>query len=345
MVRGEPMTRGVVTARSRSAKRRVVILVAPGVDLLDCAGPSEVFFVANRLRMQTNAPPAYTVEFVSGDRSLVITSACGVALKTSHRLADDRGPLDTLIVPAAEAWISSRLSQASLSRLRAAAGRARRIASVCGGAFALAAAGLLDGRRATSHWGACAELARRFPGIQVDPEPIFVRDGNVYTSAGSTAGLDLALALVQEDLGQSVAAAVARQLVMFLRRSGGQTQFSELLEAQATGRETLRDLLAWIAEHLADDLSIEHLAARSRMSNRNFTRAFRKEVRQTPARYVERIRVEAARRALEETEDSAEEVAAACGFGSADSMRRSFVRVLNVTPSDYRRRFRVAPRL
>jgi transcriptional regulator GlxA family with amidase domain len=228
---------------------------------------------------------------------------------------------------------------AFVAAVGAQAGRARRVASVCTGAFLLAEAGLLDGRRATTHWYACDELARRYPAITVDPEPIYVRDGDVATSAGVTAGMDLALALVEEDLGRDTALTVARWLVLFLRRAGNQAQFSSQLAAQVADRDALCELRAWIADHPGEDLSVETLAARVALSPRHFARAFREEVGVTPGRYVERVRLEAARRRLEESGDPIGAVAAACGFGTPETMRRAFLRALGVGPAEYRRRF------
>jgi transcriptional regulator GlxA family with amidase domain len=220
----------------------------------------------------------------------------------------------------------------------------RRLAAVCTGTFLLAEAGLLDGRRATTHWRACEQLARRYPTITVERDPIFVRDGNVHTSAGVTAGMDLALALVEADHGRALALRVARELVMFLQRPGGQSQFSTQLAVQTADREPLRELQARIADHLADDLSVPALAAQVAMSERNFARMFTREVGLTPARFVERARVEGARRRLEESADSTDMVAAQSGFASAEVMRRSFVRLLGVPPSAYRGRFRSVAR-
>jgi transcriptional regulator GlxA family with amidase domain len=217
--------------------------------------------------------------------------------------------------------------------------RVRRFGSVCTGAFILAEAGLLDGRRATTHWGSCALLAQRYPRVSVDPNPIFVRDGNVYTSAGVTAGMDLALALVEEDHGHEVALGVARELVLFLRRPGGQSQFSAQLAVQSADRAPLRDLQAWIADNLGGDLSVPALAAHAAMSPRNFARVFTQEVGVTPARFVEQARVEAACRRLEESANGVDAIAAECGFGSTESMRRAFLRRLRVPPSAYRHRF------
>ncbi|MGA8363568.1 MAG: helix-turn-helix domain-containing protein, partial [Solirubrobacteraceae bacterium] len=207
------------------------------------------------------------------------------------------------------------------------------------GAFVLAAAGLLDGRRATTHWASAAELAQRYPTVEVDPEPIYLRDGPVWTSAGVTAGMDLALALVEEDLDRDAALTIARHLVLFLRRPGNQSQFSATLAAQQPAREPLREAQRYALEHVAADLSVEALALHAHMSPRNFARAFAAEVGITPGRYVERVRLEAARHALEDTAQPIATVAAACGFGTPETMRRTFLRALGVAPAEYRRRY------
>ena len=225
------------------------------------------------------------------------------------------------------------------SWLRLTARRSRRVGSVCTGAFLLARAGLLDGRRATTHWAACQALQRGYPSVEVEPDPIFVRDGNVYTSAGVTAGIDLTLALVEEDLGPCAALDVARELVLFIRRPGGQAQFSAGLAGQSAERPSLRSLQAWIADHLQADLSVAALAERSFMSVRNFARAFAGEVGVTPAAYVEALRLERARTLLETTDAQLEEIAGLCGFGTVETLRRTFGRRLSVNPSDYRSRF------
>src|SRR5207302_9769105 len=216
---------------------------------------------------------------------------------------------------------------------------ARRTAAVCTGAFLLARAGLLEGRRATTHWSAAAELARRYPEVRVDAEPIFLRDGDVWTSAGVTAGMDLALALVEEDLDRDAALAIARHLVLFLRRPGNQSQFSATLAAQQPDREPLREVQRMVVENISQPHTVEAMAARANMSPRHFARAFRAETGITPARYVERVRLEAARRRLEDGADPVATIAAACGFGTPETMRRSFLRALGVAPAEYRRRF------
>lgn len=231
---------------------------------------------------------------------------------------------------------------ALIAWLREHGPRAERLVSVCTGAALLADAGLLDGRRATTHWAYCESLARRHPKVTVEPDPIYVRDGNVATSAGVTAGIDLSLALVEEDLGREAALTVARHLVVFLRRPGNQAQFSAQLSAQTARREPLREVQHWITEHPGEDLSVEALAARARLSPRHFARAFQAETGTTPGRYVERVRVEHARRLLEDTADGVEEISRACGYGTPEAMRRAFLKSLGTAPAEYRRRFHPA---
>jgi len=250
--------------------------------------------------------------------------------------------IDTLLVAGGRGTAAALRDRPLIAWLRSMAPRVRRVGSVCSGSFLLAEAGLLDGRRATTHWGWCDTLAKQYPAVTVAPDPIFVRDGNVYTSAGVTAGMDLALALVEEDHGRALALEVARQLVMFLRRPGGQSQFSAQLAVQSADREPLRELQAWITEHPDADLSVPTLARRVAMSPRNFARVFTREVGMTPARFVESVRVEAARRRLEESAHGVDSVATACGFGTAESMRRAFLRIVRVPPAAYRHRFRVS---
>jgi transcriptional regulator GlxA family with amidase domain len=322
--------------------RRVVMLAFPDVQILDVVGPLEVFARATRWlaeRPGAAGPPAYAIEIV-GERRGALRSSSGIRLEVDRPIRDVGGSPDTLIVAGGIGTRAALGRDPVIAWLRRMAPRVRRLASVCTGAFLLAEAGLLDGLRVTTHWRACRLLAERHPKLTVDPEPIFIRQGRITTSAGVTAGMDLALAFVEEDLGHEVALAVARELVLFLRRPGGQSQFSAQLAAQAAEREPIRDLLAWIADHPGEDLSVESLAAEAGMSPRNFARVFAREVGTTPARYVERARVEAARRRLEESRRSLEEIAAACGFASADVFRRAFARTLHVTPAAYRTRFR-----
>jgi transcriptional regulator GlxA family with amidase domain len=315
------------------APRRVVIVAFPDVQPLDVVGPAEVFHTAARLE-----PGAYSVTIAAPEPGPVPASA--VSLAPDAALGELRGPIDTLVVAGGTGVRALEGDERFLDGLRSAAGRSRRVAGVCTGAFLLAAAGLLEGRRATTHWASCAVLAERYPGTDVDPDPIFVRDGHVYTSAGVTAGMDLALALVEEDLGRELALTTARWLVLFVKRPGGQAQFSAQLTAQLADRRPLRELQAWIADHVDGDLSVPALAARAHMSERNFARAFVREVGMTPAAYVEAARVESARMALEAGDAPVEAVAGRAGFGTVETMRRAFHRRLGVGPADYRRRFR-----
>lgn len=310
----------------------------PDVQMLDVVGPLEVFACASRFLPPTAR--GYAVE-VLAERAGQIRTSSGLTLGAARSWLQVRGGLDTLLVAGGAGTVAAMGNRSLLDWLRRTTPRVRRFGSVCSGTFILAEAGLLDGRRATTHWNNCADLARRYPAIQVEPDPIFVRDGSIYTSAGVTAGMDLALALVEEDHGRDLALQVARQLVLFLRRPGGQSQFSAQLAVQAAEREPLRDLQTWIAEHPDADLSVPALARRVAMSPRNFARVFHREVGMTPARFTERIRVEAARRRLEETSDGVEGVAAGCGFGTAESMRRAFLRTVRVSPTAYRHRFRM----
>jgi transcriptional regulator GlxA family with amidase domain len=324
----------------KGGPQQVWILGFPGSQILDIVGPHEVFGLANQLRKA--AQPHYAISVVAPTRGPLSTSG-GLSIVAHQNLADATGAVDTLIVGGAADLRTSLRDPRLVGWIRRTARRARRIASVCTGAFLLAEAGLLDGRRATTHWMACDALQRRFPKVRVERDPIFVRDGNVVTSAGVTAGIDLALALVEEDLGRELALLVARWLVIFLRRPGGQSQFSVQLSAQLAERDGLRDVQAWIAEHPDTDLSVPALARLAHMSPRNFSRAFRRETGITPATYVEAQRVEAARRLLETTARNTAEVAVACGFARVETMHRAFHRVVHVAPGAYRRHFRSRP--
>jgi transcriptional regulator GlxA family with amidase domain len=251
-----------------------------------------------------------------------------------------RGKIDTLLVAGGTSIEQDEINIEAVRWLRKVAGRIRRIGSVCTGAMLLARAGLLDGRRATTHWNWCHVLIKRAPRANVDPDPIFIRDENVYTSAGVTAGMDLALALVEEDHGSQLALQVARNLVLYLRRPGGQSQFSAALSLQLTDRKPLRELEAWMLDNLNQPLTVPLLAQRVAMSPRNFARVFTRELKTTPAKFVERLRVETARRRLEESQISMETIASECGFGNVNSMRNAFQRTLRIPPGQYRRHFR-----
>ena len=263
----------------------------------------------------------------------------GIVVVPDSAMDEVVGSIDTLLVAGGAGTRRAASDPRVIRWVRDAAARSRRVTSVCSGAFVLAEAGLLDGRRATTHWEWCDTLAQRYPAIDVERDAIFVRDGNTYTSAGVTAGMDLALALVEEDLGAQRAREVAQQLVVFLRRPGGQSQFSAQLAAPAAERRPIREVQDWIAANPAADLSVARLAERAAMSPRNFARAFRAEVGMTPAAYVESVRVEQARIALEASDAQVETIADHCGFGTVETMRRAFHRRLGVGPAAYRSRF------
>jgi transcriptional regulator GlxA family with amidase domain len=322
---------------------RVAMLAFPEAQILDVTGPLEVFGRTTRWLQEHRLRGGYELVLLAPRRGPFATSS-GLRLVADQAYGELRGPVDTLLVSGG-VGVRHLIGDRRLSAwLRARARGVRRLGSVCTGSFLLAQAGLLDGRRATTHWAYCAELQRLHPAIRVDPDPIFVRDGALFTSAGVTAGMDLALALVEEDFGREAALNVARQLVLFLRRPGGQSQFSAQLAGQLAAREPLQEAQAFVLDHPAADLRVPALAARAGMSVRNFSRTFAREVGATPTRFVERARVEVARRLLEETGDGVEGIAARCGFGTAESMRRGFQRALGVAPSAYRERFRPARR-
>jgi transcriptional regulator GlxA family with amidase domain len=346
-------TKTASTAPARP-QRRVLILAPAPAQLLDLAGPAEVFAQAGRILALSKGgtgqigsfAPLYSVEIavppVPG-RADAPTTTSGVALAAGRSLAElraDRRALDTLILGGGEG-ARSRADEPELrATVRALASRARRVASVCTGAFVLAATGLLDGKPTATHWRWCDRLAASYPRVRVEPEPIFTRDGNLWTSAGVTAGIDLALALVEEDHGHALALAIARELVMFLRRPGGQGQFSAALAAQTAPSTNLSDLVAFIADNLHLPLTVDALAARAGLSPRQFARIFARELGVSPGRMVDRMRVEAARRRLEEGPEGLTAVAAACGFGTEETMRRAFLRHLGTPPGAYRDRFR-----
>ncbi|MER8092740.1 GlxA family transcriptional regulator [Streptomyces goshikiensis] len=322
--------------------RRVVIAVFPDVDLLDVTGPAEVFALANR---ETGGTAGYRVQLAGRAGGAVATSA-GVRLVADLSFAEVGGVLDTLLVPGAvdmhPGGPVARIDRDVVEWVKRAAPQARRVASVCAGAHLLAAAGLLDGRTATTHWSTAAQLAADHPAVTVDPDPIFVRSGKVWTGAGISACMDLALALVAEDLGEEVALAVARQLVMYLKRQGGQSQFSVPLSRPPASRRGIDELRMFIADHLDGDLSAASLAGRMCLSERHFARVFRQETGTSPASYVEAARVEAARRLLESTDQALDEVAAGCGFGSVETLHRALRKQIGTSPAAYRRRFRTA---
>jgi len=320
------------TLRRAAPTRRIVVVVVPPVDELDLVGPLQVFNSVNRLAGRT----IYSIEVVTTGERLRIDGEGGVlTFMARQHFAKVAGACDSVLIVCGLASRSVR--DAALSTwLAQMAERVRRVGGVCVGAFLLAQAGLLNGRRATAHWKFGRELAAMFPTVRVEHEPLWVKDGNIYTSAGASAGIDLALAWVEEDCGAGLAHEAARELVLFLRRPGGQPQVSVSLSSQASEMTSIRELQIWIAEHLGAGLSVEDLAERMAMSVRNFERVFTREVGTTPSQYVLQMRVEAARRQLERTNGGLKQIASLTGFGSVDVMRRAFVRLLGITPRRYR---------
>jgi transcriptional regulator GlxA family with amidase domain len=322
--------------------RRIVFVSGPNVEILDLVGPLQVFARASDMykRASPGSPPIYSVEVVSISTGRSLVANCGVRVTADRTFREVRGKIDTLLVAGGDAIEQNEINPEAVRWLKRISPRIRRVGSVCTGAMLLARAGLLDGRRATTHWNWCQTLIKRAPRARVERDPIFVRDENVYTSAGVTAGMDLALALVEEDHGSQLALQVARNLVLYLRRPGGQSQFSAALSLQLTDRKPLLELEAWVLDNLQKPLTVPLLAQRVAMSPRNFARVFTKEMKTTPAKFVERLRVEAARRRLEESHNSMEMIADECGFGNVNSMRNVFQRTLRIAPGQYRRHFR-----
>lgn len=320
------------------ATRRVVVIAMPCTEVVDVAGILDIFYAVSERTDRPGASDAgYAVEVVSPVETVCAWPGLRLVADRSYRSV--RGSIDTLIVTGIDEPDDAKRDPELVRWLARMAPRTRRVVGLCTGSFVLAEAGLLDGRSATTHWAFCDELARRFPGVKVQPDPIYVRDGGVYTSAGATAGLDLVLALVEEDLGRRVALRVAQWMVVFLKRPGGQSQFSVQLSTQMADRQPLREMQSWVLDHPRADLSVEALARRVNMSPRNFFRVFVREVGMTPGRFVERVRVEAARRLLEDTSRGVPDVAIASGFGSQEAMRVAFRRALGVSPKGYRSRF------
>jgi transcriptional regulator GlxA family with amidase domain len=326
---------------ARFTQAKDVLAVAfDDFQMLDVTGPLEVFSQASRILEAESGS-----EGASGYRVSVVAPAAGPLrsssglslVASSFRSAPEH--YDTLVVSGGRGVRAALGSRRLVEWIQKQPARARRLASVCSGAFLLARAGVLDGKRATTHWDSCGDLAAEFPRVRVEPDRIFVKDGSVYTSAGVTAGIDLALALVAEDHGRKLALEVARQLVVFLQRPGGQSQFSAQMEVQAAESDPIAEVLAYVEDHIAGDLSVPVLARHAAMSPRHFARCFAAEVGSTPARYVHTTRLYAARRRLEESSHGLERIAEESGFGTTESLRRAFAESVGVTPSEYRTRF------
>jgi transcriptional regulator GlxA family with amidase domain len=329
-----------ISLRRESPTRRLAFLVLGTTHLLTVAGPIDVFKRASDMLQQSGrrTTPAYDIELLSSDGSPIPTHA-GVSLAGAKAWKKAGRPIDTLLVTTSASRSQMPFDAELLKWIQVTSKHVRRLGSVCSGAFVLAAAGLLDGRQATTHWDLAATLARMYPKVRVDGECIYTRDGHIWTSAGVSAGADLALAMLEEDHGHELALAVARRMVLFLRRPGGQSQFSSQLAAQAAEHHPIRELVAWIVDNLNSELSVPRLARRAGMSERNFGRIFQKEIGLTPARYVAQQRLETARRMLEETGEKVETIAVSAGFGDGEALRRALQSRLRISPALYRERF------
>ena len=326
--------------RQLTRMRKVGFVIFPEFEIVDLCGPLDAFYYADRALRLTGrvGEPGYEALVIAPKAGLV-KSRCGIEISAPYGLVDITGGLDTLIVAGGEGMLDACADDALIDWLKTMSTQVRRVASICTGAFLLASAGLLNNRRATTHWLYCDQLAAAYPSLSIEPNRIFVRDGGVYTSGGITAGIDLALSLIEEDLGREVPRMVAGLMVVFLRRPGGQAQFSPFLQAEPGNCRDIGELKSWILGNPGEDLSVERLARQLAMSPRNFARRFHEEAGETPAKFVERARVEAARCRLEQTAQPLDAIARSCGFGTAERMRRSFQRHLNVNPHEYRERF------
>jgi transcriptional regulator GlxA family with amidase domain len=314
------------------------MLAYPQAQVLDITGPLEVFARTSRW-LEDHAgrrTPAYSVELAAARRGPLTTSG-GLRLLAS-RAYRELTRIDTLLVAGGIGYEAALADRDLLVWLKTRAKDVRRVGSICTGALVLAAAGLLDGRAATTHWGYCERLARSAPRTRVEPDALYVQSGRVYTSAGVTAGMDMALAMVEQDWGKATALAVARELVMFVKRPGGQSQFSQFLEAQQRD-DRFGELELWMLEHLDADLSVQQLARRCSMSERHFARLFAARIGRPPAHHVARLRIDTARRRIEQGATRLKDVARECGFGDEQRLRRAFRRTLGVTPQEYRQRF------
>ena len=322
------------------ARHRVEIVAFPGVQLLDVTGPLQVFASANEALATSGRAAFYEVRVVAQETAVATSS--GLAL-VAERIPSDAAVIDTLIVAGGGGVHAAARNKRLVTWIGRRAANARRVASVCTGAWLLAAAGLLEEKRVVTHWADCQALAQAHPKARVETDPIFLEDGKIWTSAGVTSGIDMCLAMVERDVGHAIAIAVARDLVVFLKRPGGQSQFSAALALQH-GDGRLDDLHGWATGNLARDLSVRSLAARAGMSERTFLRFYTAATGQTPARAVESLRVEAARQLLSTTSLPIKRIATRCGFGSEETMRRSLLRKVGVTPSEYRSRFSASVR-
>lgn len=321
--------------------RHVVMLAFPECELIDVSGPMSVFSFANyALKLAGRSSEVLYDLTVVAEQAGPVKTFSNISIHADHSYESVRDGIDTLLIAGGINVEQAMYDEKIKKWLQDMMPRVRRIGSICTGAFVLAESGLLDYRNATTHWHFCSKLASQYRNIRVDPEKIFVRDGNIYTSGGVTAGIDMALSLVEEDWGWDIAALVARGMLIFMRRPGGQSQFSTYVINEAKTRKDFRELQAYIISHIDHDLSVEKLAEHMSMSPRNFARIFCQEVGITPAKFVERVRLEAARNMMLQTDLPVESVAVNCGFNNSEQMRRSFYRLLKITPHEYRSNFK-----
>ena len=342
MLFAAPTVKVIRSSRASTRRRRIVFVAVPQGDPFDLIGPMMVLIDANWQLEHSGRPDlGYDFEVVSNDPGMVF-EANGLKIEVDKSCYDIRGAVDTLVFQAVDHEEKCLADRNFIDWIKKIAPRTERLVTACLGTYVLAEAGLLDGRRATTHWMACDSFRKRYKSVDIDPDPIYVKDGKYYSSAGVTAILDLMLALVEEDFGSEIALRVAQSMVLFLRRPAGQSQFSVQMTQRTSGNQRIQSVLAYVAEHPDQDLSVEVLAERASMSARNFVRVFTREVGLTPGKYVELSRVEAARGQLEQSSLPIGEIAKRCGYTTADGMRASFDRNLGVGPSEYRRRFAAA---
>jgi len=321
--------------------RRIAQVIFQDAQILDITGPMEVFAQANEILSPQDNGPAYALSLVSHEKGPMPMSS-GLKLladESFETIGNAPDPLDTLLIAGGNGVYRARFQPALLDFIKLQEKHVKRMASICSGTFILAKAGLLEGKQATTHWSVCQRLAREHPEIKVVPDKIFIRDGNIYSSAGVTAGIDLALRLVEEDFGRDLALGIAKQLVVFMKRQGGQSQFSTPLALQSAAKGVLADMLAWMKQNPDQDLSVEALARRCAMGERNFARVFKQEIGMTPGKYVEKMRIEYAAQQIETRDKGLKRVAQISGFRSEEMMRRAFKRQLNVLPHLYWKRF------
>ena len=337
------MKQGASGDTASAPTKRVVIVAMSGNMLLNFAGPADVFTNANKALCEAGSGAGYDVMIVSPTASKKVKTASGMEIHCEYSAMEINTPIDTLIIAGNDfTALADPANDAFYDWLKKAnEAHTRRVGSVCGGAFSLAKAGLLDGRKATTHWDLSERLKKTYPLVQVDSNAFFINDGNIYTSGGVSSGIDLSLALVEEDYGKDIAIRVARKLVFYLSRPGFQTQFGNLLPAYESSN-IAEKLHSWFNEHLHEPLDLERIADYVNMSTRNFTRVFHKQTGISPAKFIEKLRVETARKLLEDTDIPLERIAEQCGLGNLVSMRRTFLRHLMTTPSDYRRVFRTS---